>query len=138
MKPWTPAEVMEAKARMKGKGGTDVPGKWPYAPETCGSFPRPSKYHAVLTECDGIKFQSKKEARVYRELCARRHAGEIKFFLMQVPFRLAAGYTHRLDFLVIRTDGGIEYVEVKGRDLPMGKMKRKMVEEQYGIRIEVV
>jgi hypothetical protein len=57
---------------------------------------------------------------------------------MQVPFRLAGGYTHRLDFMLIKTDGSIEYVEVKGKDLPMGKMKRKMVESEYEIRIEVV
>jgi hypothetical protein len=102
------------------------------------SDPKPSKYHSIMEECDNIKFQSKKEAKVYRELCCRIHAGEIKFFLMQVPFRLAAGYTHRLDFMLIKTDGSIEYLEVKGRDLPMGKMKRKMVEAEYKIVITVV
>ncbi len=100
--------------------------------------PRPSKYGSVMENCQGIKFQSKKEARVYRELCCRVHAGEIKFFLMQVPFRLQGGYIHRLDFMLIKTDGSIEYVEVKGRDLPMGKMKRKMVEAEYKIVISVV
>jgi hypothetical protein len=99
---------------------------------------KPSKYHSIITEADGIKFQSKKEARVYRELCCRVHAGEVKFFLMQVPFRLAGGYVHRLDFMLIKTDGTIEYLEAKGRDLPMGKMKRKMVEAEYGIFIEVI
>ena len=100
--------------------------------------PKPSKFHAVLTECQGIKFQSKKEAAFYRQLCCRVHAGEIKFFLMQVPFRLSGGYKHLLDFMIIKTDGSIEYVEVKGRDLPMGKMKRKMVEAEYKIVIHVV
>ena len=100
--------------------------------------PKPSKYRSIMEECQGIKFQSKKEAAFYRELCCRVHAGEIKFFLMQVPFRLAGGYTHRLDFMLIKTDGSIEYVEVKGRDLPMGKMKRKMVEAEYKIVISVV
>lgn len=122
---WTPEQVADAQARMGGK-----------------SFPilatKPSKYHAVLTECDGIKFQSKKEARIYRELCCRRHAGEVKFFLTQVPFRLRAGYKHLLDFMVIRADGRIEYIEAKGRDLPMGRMKRKMVEDEYGINIVVI
>jgi hypothetical protein len=100
-------------------------------------IPKPSKYHSVMTELAGIKFQSKKEARVFQDLQARRHMGEIKFILTQVPFRLLAGYVHRLDFMVVRTDGGIEYIEAKGRDLPMGKMKRKMVEEQYGIHITI-
>lgn len=99
---------------------------------------KPSKYGNVITECDNIKFQSKKEAAYYRELCCRVHTGEVRFFLMQVPFRLKGGFKHLLDFMVIRADGGIEYTEVKGKDLPMGKMKRKMVEEEYKIRIEVV
>jgi hypothetical protein len=124
---WTPAEVSAAKARMKNPKG-EVP--W--------AEPRPSKYHAIATEADGIRFQSKKEAKIYRELQARKYAGEIKFFLIQVPFRLSGGYKHLLDFMVIRTDGKIEYIEAKGRDLPMGKMKRKMVEEAYGIFIDVV
>ena len=121
---WTPEQYAEWLA-MKGQP----------VPET---KPKPSKYHAVMEECQGIKFQSKKEARVYRELCCRIKAGEIKFFLMQVPFRLAGGYKHLLDFLIVKTDGSIEYLEAKGRDLPMGKMKRKMVEAEYKIKIIVV
>lgn len=128
---WTPQEVADAQSRMSGKSYQQGYAQGEGALST-------SKYHAVLTECDGIKFQSKKEARVYRELCARIHAGEIKFFLMQVPFRLSGGYKHRLDFMAIKTDGSIEYIEAKGRDLLMGKMKRKMVESEYKIRIEVV
>jgi len=123
---WTPEQYAEWLARKGAKvDKTSAP-------------PKPSKYHNMITECDNIKFQSKKEAAIYRQICCRVHAGEIKFFLMQVPFRLAGGYTHRLDFMLIKTDGSIEYVEVKGKDLPMGKMKRKMVESEYEIRIEVV
>ncbi|MFA5379916.1 MAG: DUF1064 domain-containing protein, partial [Dehalococcoidia bacterium] len=100
--------------------------------------PKKSKFGAILTTCDNIKFQSKKEAAYYRELKIRMAVGEVKFFLMQVPFLLSAGHKHLLDFMVIKTDGSIEYVEVKGRDLPMGKMKRRMVEEEYGICITIV
>jgi hypothetical protein len=35
--------------------------------------PKPSKYRAVMEECRGIKFQSKKEARYFRELYAAVH-----------------------------------------------------------------
>jgi hypothetical protein len=97
-----------------------------------------------MTEAEGIKFHSKKEAKVFRELQARQHAKEIKFILMQVPFLLPGKddrgkrTRHYLDFMVIRTDGQIEYIEVKGRDLPMGKLKRRQVEEIYGIKIVVV
>jgi len=103
-----------------------------------------NKFHAKITEADGIKFHSKKEARVFRELQARKANGEIKFFLMQVPFLLPGvaengkRTRHYLDFMAIRSDGQIEYIEVKGRDLPMGKLKRRQTEEIYGIHIEVV
>ncbi len=97
-----------------------------------------SKFHSVLTECDGIKFHSKKEARVYRELQARVHMGELKFILRQIPFDLPGHATHRIDFMLVKPDFTVEFLEVKGRDLPMGKLKRKMVEELYGIQIGVV
>lgn len=103
-----------------------------------------NKFHAQITEADGIKFVSKKEAAQFRELQARQHAGEIKFFLLQVPFLLPGvddrgkRTRHYLDFMAIRTDGQIEYIEVKGCDLPVGKMKRRQVEEIYGINIEVI
>jgi hypothetical protein len=103
-----------------------------------------NKFHSIITEAEGIKFSSKKEARVFRELQARQHMKDIKFFLMQVPFLLPGvaengkRTRHYLDFLVVRTDGQIEYVEVKGRDLPMGKLKRRQTEELYGIKIQVV
>lgn len=101
-------------------------------------IPRSNKHRAVITECDGIKFSSKKEARYYQELRARQHIGEVKFFLTQVPFRLPGGVKHFLDFVEFWTDGSTRFVEVKGRDLPMGKLKRHQVEELYGIKIVVV
>jgi len=103
-----------------------------------------NKFHAKITEAEGIKFGSKKEAAQFRELQARQHAGEIKFFLLQVPFLLPGvadngkRTRHYLDFMAIRSDGQIEYIEVKGRDLPMGKLKRRQTEELYGIKIQVV
>lgn len=52
----------EYAALMRDRGGRPAP-----TPN-----PKPSKYHAVMEECQGIKFQSKKEARHFRELQARR------------------------------------------------------------------
>ncbi len=47
-----------------------------------------SKYKAVRTEVDGIKFASKKEARRYGELLLLQRAGEISNLELQVPFLL--------------------------------------------------
>jgi predicted nucleic acid-binding Zn finger protein len=103
-----------------------------------------NKFHAKITEADGIRFHSKKEARVFRELQARQHNGELKYFLCQVPFMLkginerGSRTKHFLDFMAVRTDGQIEYIEVKGMDHAVGKLKRQEIEAIYGIKIQVV
>lgn len=103
--------------------------------------PKPSKYHAIMEECQGIKFQSKKEARYFRELQARVYAGEVLYFLRQVPFDLA-GLTsrgmpikYRVDFMEIMKDGSIRYIDVKGFRSPVYKLKRRMVEASYPVKI---
>lgn len=94
-----------------------------------------SKYNAIKTTVDNITFPSKKEARVYSALKCRPG---IKFILRQIPFDIPGGYKHRLDFMVVYLDGHIEWVEAKGMDLAMGKLKRRQVEQIYNITIEVL
>ena len=84
---------------------------------------------------DGIIFDSKKEMNYYLKL---KIDPDIKFFLRQVPFDIPGGYKHRVDFMAVMKDGSIRWIEVKGMDLPQGKMKRKQVESIYNITIEVV
>jgi len=96
---------------------------------------RPSKYHAVMEECDGIRFQSKKEARYYRELKARVFAGEVAYFLRQVPFELVGGVRYRVDFMEVWTDGSIHYIDTKGFRTQTYRMKRRMVEATYPIKM---
>ncbi len=100
-------------------------------------FPR-HKFHAKPTETDGIKFPSKKEARWYETLKLRVVAGEVVFFLRQVPFHLPGGVTYRLDFLEFWSDGTVHCVDVKGMRTKDFIMKKKMVENLYPIEIEVV
>ncbi len=97
-----------------------------------------SKYHARRTG----HYASKKEAKYAAELKLMKEAGEIEFWLEQVPFRLPGGTTYRLDFLVFRMDSmgswDLEFIEVKGMKIRLGEIKRHQVEEIYGIHIEVV
>lgn len=51
--------------------------------------PRQSKYKNKTIECDGLKFDSVKEARRYRELKILERAGEIKELQTQYAFVLA-------------------------------------------------
>lgn len=103
-----------------------------------GASATPSKYHAERTEYNGIRYDSKREARYAAELTLRVQAGEIKGFIVHVPFHLPGGAVHRVDFGVMELDGRVSWVEVKGKDLPMGKLKRRQVEDLFGIVVEVV
>lgn len=84
-----------------------------------------------------MKFQSGKEADYYDQLCLMRGAGEIIFFLRQVPFHLPGNVTYRVDFQEFHKNGTIHFVDVKGMETPEFKMKKKMVEALYPITIEV-
>lgn len=64
-------------------------------------------------------------------------AGVIKYILRQIPFDLPGSASHRIDFMAV-TDKGNIFIEAKGRDLALGKLKRKQVEELYNITIHVV
>ena len=95
------------------------------------------KFSAKPTELDSIKFQSKKEARYYQGLKLLQKAGEVVFFLRQVPFDLPGNVKHKIDFIEFHSDGTVHFVEIKGYDTPMGKLKRKQVEAIYPVKIEV-
>lgn len=100
-------------------------------------YPR-HKYNAIKTEIDGIRFDSKKEARYYQDLQLRVRAGEVVFFLRQVPFHLPGGVTYRIDFQEFHADGTVHFVDAKGMKTQMYIAKKKMVEATYPIIIEEV
>jgi hypothetical protein len=105
--------------------------------------PKTSKYKSVPTIVDGIRFHSKKEAEHYKDLKFRQELGEISYFLMQVPFRLPGGIRYLCDFMVVHTNERrayelIDYIDIKGYDTKISKLKRKQVEEIYGIEIKLV
>jgi hypothetical protein len=92
------------------------------------------KYKSIPCERSGIKFPSKLERSCYDTLMEIKKKNEIIFILRQIPFDLPGGYIHRVDYCAF-TDKSVIFIEAKGRDLPMGKLKRKQVEEIYGITI---
>ncbi len=96
------------------------------------------KFNARTTDVDGIKFQSKKEARYYQELKLRQKAGEVVFFLRQVPFDLPGGVKYRVDFVEFLADGSVRFVDVKGMKTETYKTKKRIVEATYPIQIEEV
>ena len=94
------------------------------------------KFNSQITEIDSIKFHSKKEARYYQTLKMLQKAGDVIFFLRQVPFHLPGGVKYIVDFVEFRKDGTVAFIDVKGFRTAQYKAKKKMVEATYPIKIE--
>lgn len=90
-----------------------------------------SKYRAIPTLVDGIRFASKAEAARYSELKLLQQAGQVRWFIRQPSFDLPAGLRYVADFLVVWEDGTVAVEDVKGMETDVFKMKRKLFEEAY-------
>lgn len=93
------------------------------------------KFNAIRTVSDGIKFASKREARRYEELKLMQKAGEVVFFLRQIPFYLPGNIKYVCDFQVFFKDGTVRFEDVKGMRTPQYKAKKRMVEALYPVEI---
>lgn len=96
------------------------------------------KFNAKPCESDNIKFSSKAERNYYEQLKLLQKAGEVLFFLMQVPFRMPGGTKYLCDFQVFYADGTVRFLDVKGMETPLFKLKKKEVEAIYPVEIETV
>lgn len=92
--------------------------------------------------CDGITFDSKKEMAYYQELLLRKKAKDITDFTMQTPFVFTLGgkkmFTYFADFVVNYKNGDQEIIDVKGFLTPLFRLKRKIIEQEYQIKIKTV
>jgi hypothetical protein len=96
------------------------------------------KYRAKPCELDGIRFASKAEGRYYQRLKLRVAAGEVVFFLRQVPFHLPGGATYRCDFQEFHANGEVHFIDVKGMQTDEFKRSKRQVEALYPVEIETV
>jgi hypothetical protein len=110
-----------------------------------------SKYNAVPTMVDGVRFASKAEARRYAELCLLQKSGDIgglevqpQFLLWANSFPLGSAESQSVpvgkyiaDFRYYLPDGEMVIEDVKSAPTctPVYKLKKRIVEVQYGIRI---
>lgn len=85
------------------------------------------KYHNIKTEVNGIKFDSRKEARRYRHLMTAQELGVIRDLRLQVDFTLQEAYTtaegeriqairYRADFTYKVQSAGYGYEAELGTD----------------------
>lgn len=109
-----------------------------------------TKYHAKKTEVHGHKFDSKREAARYCELLLLQKAGKVSGITLQVPFLLAPGIKlfgesrkrpairYIADFVYTDVEACKIVVEdVKGMDLPMGRLKRHLMKTIHDIDVLV-
>ena len=126
--------------------------KAPPAPQNS----KKSKYHNIKTVQNGIRFDSKKEARRFLQLRAMEQAGEISGLKLQVNFTLQEGYTkpdgervrpivYKADFTYRRKDEEGRYTLYIVEDVKSGptrtaayRLKRKLFREKYGMDITEV
>lgn len=102
------------------------------------SAPKKSKYGNKITEVDGIKFHSKLEAAFYSHLCLLKDHGKVLYFLRQVAIHLPANIRYICDFQIFYSDGSVRYVDTKGVETEVFRIKKKQVEALFPIKIELV
>lgn len=103
------------------------------------------KYGNIKTEVDGIKFDSKKEAKRYGELNILLKSGEIGSLERQVVFELKIGdkrvCKYVADFVYTKKTGERIVEDVKSeatRKLRLYLLKKKLMKELLGIEIKEV
>jgi hypothetical protein len=103
---------------------------------------RNGKFGAIKVAVDGIKFDSKLEAEYYGHLKKRIAAKEISDLQFHPAFPIVIGKRKicvvKLDFQYIdHLTGYIRYIDCKGMDTAISRLKRKMVQASYGIKVEL-
>lgn len=103
---------------------------------------RKNKFGAKKNELDGIKFDSRKEARRYRELTLLAATGELTGLKLQVPFEIIVNgqkvCTYRADFTYTDKSGQFVVEDAKGYKTPEYRLKKKLVNACHGIEIKEV
>lgn len=92
------------------------------------------KYGNIKTIVDGIKFDSKKEAKRYVELQLMEKAGEISVLRLQVTFILSV-CKYKADFVYYDKTNNLIVEDCKGMKTPVYNLKKKMMKHELGISI---
>mgnify|MGYP001744399526 FL=1 len=99
-----------------------------------------SKYRAKKTVIDGIKFDSKKEAKRYIALRELEKQGNIEKLMLQPRFLLQEGFRkngkayRKIEYVadfMYEQDGKLIIEDVKGIKTDVYKLKQKLFEKRY-------
>ena len=91
---------------------------------------RKSKYNAIPTYVNGIRFASKREAARYGQLLLRLQAGEITDLTLQPAFKFPCGIKYIADFKYTEK-GKVVYEDVKGMEPPAFRLKMRCFKYHY-------
>ena len=104
---------------------------------------RTSKYNAKKVEIDGIKFDSKAEGEYYLHLKQQVTERQILGFERQKRMLLQEGFSvegvkgkirpifYVVDFIITENDGTLTYVDLKGMETDVFKLKKKLFMKRY-------
>ena len=105
-----------------------------------------SKYRNKITELDGIKFHSAKEAKRYSELKLLEKAGKIHSLMLQVPYQLIEpmringkyyrAISYYADFVYVENNNTV-CEDVKGMQTDIFKIKMRLMKQVHGIDIKI-
>lgn len=115
----TPAELRKVKDRLKA------------CTRELETAVKPRKYRNVPTEVDGVRFDSKREAKRWKELRLRLRKGEIPWLARQAEFHLPGGVIYRCDFVYPAADPlvgpGIVIEDAKGVRTAAYRIKKRLM-----------
>lgn len=100
------------------------------------------KYNNTLTEIDGIKFDSKSEAKYYCNLKLRERAREIKDLKIHPVYGIYMNEIYicnvelDFEFYDIQRNRKV-FIDVKGKDTSISRLKRKLLQAQNYIKVEL-
>lgn len=134
MTRWTAADLATANTRMR---------EWIAQPMTMHGEEivdrRRSKYRNERAIWQGHTFDSKRELEKFKEFELLRVAGKIRSCVRQVSFQLPGTKRRiRIDFLVVRPDGSLQFFDAKGFETSEWRLKRQQVFDAYGITINLI
>lgn len=104
---------------------------------------RTSKYNAKKVEIDGIKFDSKAEGEYYLHLKQQVTERQILGFERQKRMLLQEGFSvegvkgkirpifYVVDFIITENDGTLTYIDVKGVETDVFRLKKKLFMKRY-------
>ena len=101
--------------------------------------PKKSKYKSVKCEHFGVKFDSKRERDQYIKYIHQQSIGEILSIKLQPRFDIIingkfCGF-YKADFEIELPNKSIQIIDVKGMKTIVYKLKKKIIEAMYNIKI---